>query len=144
MTVNATDGTINNVTPPPTLNVLTAADVTASLASGPTPAGPVTVSPGNPATFTYVYNVSQPASSVPRQISFSGTAQPNASFAQATSETLIVTPPLTFQVLTNNPATTSIIFNQGTLADNASFPDTPSNQVQTSLTNGAGGSGRNQ
>ncbi|MFN8498612.1 MAG: SdrD B-like domain-containing protein [Anaerolineae bacterium] len=141
MTVNATDGTINNVTPPPTLNVLTAADVTASLASGPTPAGPVTVSPGNPATFTYVYNVSQPASSVPRQISFSGTAQPNASFAQATSETLIVTPPLTFQVLTNNPATTSIIFNQGTLADNASFPDTPSNQVQTSLTNGAGGSG---
>ncbi len=142
MTVNATNGAINNVTAPPSLTVTTANDVTVSLASGPTPAGPVTVSPGNPATFTYVYNVSQPASSVPRQISFSGTPLPTGSFAQATSETLLVTPPLKFQVQQSgsNPII-SPITNQGVMADAATFPTTPSNIVQTRVQGASGGAG---
>src|SRR5262249_42620646 len=69
MTVSAA-GSVPGVTPPVTLTVNVGGGITASKASGPTPAGPVNISAGSPATFIYVYNVTPGA--VVDEISFSG------------------------------------------------------------------------
>ena len=98
---------IASLTPPANLGVV-ADGVTYSLVGGgPTPPGPVALTPGTPVYFTYVYNVTP--GTQPGSIQFNG--KPTASgiqFATAFSEGVIVTPALTFKVTVDGPASVNV------------------------------------
>ncbi len=117
------DSNVSGVTPPVNLTMNTTGGITASLASGPSPPGPVNVSANSPVTFTYVYNVTPGA--IPGSISFSGSpASLNASFANATSNNCLVTPSLIYQVQIDSVLDLSItqINNTAVLSDDILIP----------------------
>ncbi|MGB4805832.1 MAG: SdrD B-like domain-containing protein, partial [Anaerolineae bacterium] len=113
-------GTVSGVTPPASLTINATGGASAVLNSGPTPPGPVTISPGSPASFVYIYDVTP--GSLPGSLSFTGKPAPAANFGTATSEGVIVSPALTFQVTVNNPATVTVVENVANIS--ASEPDT--------------------
>ena len=81
--------------------------------SGPTPAS-ATVSPGSPATFTYEYDVTP--GGLPATVTFSG--MPTATgqnFVAGTSNSVIVTPPLTFTAKVDNPTTAGVAENTASI-----------------------------
>ena len=107
-------GTVTGVTPPASLTINAIGGASAVLNSGPTPAGPVTISPGSPASFVYIYDVTP--GSLPGTLSFTGRPAPTNNFGTATSEGVIVSPALTFQVTVNNPATVSVVKNTANIS----------------------------
>jgi hypothetical protein len=105
--------------------------VSADLVSGPSPAS-ATVDPAG-STFTWVYQVSS-AGNV-GQLTWSGGASNgiNAVFARATSNSVIVAPPLSFAVTVDDPMTASVIENVAYIQED-SAPPVPSNLVQNVVT----------
>ncbi len=123
MTVEAT-ALVTGVTPPTSLNVTTNGGVTYSLSSGPTPAGPVSIDSGSPATFTYVYDVT--AGSVPGDIQFSGSPTlPAGVFADGTTDTVLVVPLLQYSVELDVPFPGDVteVCNIATFTDSDVFSD---------------------
>ncbi len=117
-------GTISGVTPPSGLAVTTDPGISAVLGTGPTPAGPVSVNASTPATFTYVYNVG--AGALPGDINFRGNpTQPVQAFGLGISNSVIVTPVLTFQAQVDSPMASSVtqVVNTATFFDTAGFGD---------------------
>jgi len=121
----STAGTVTGVTPPAGLTINATGGASAVLNSGPTPAGPVTISAGSPASFVYIYNITP--GSLPGTISFTGKPVPANNFGTATSEGVIISPALTFQVTVNNPATVGVVKNVANIsaheADTKLSPD---------------------
>ena len=81
--------------------------------SGPSPAS-ATVSAGSPATFTYEYDVTP--GSLPASVAFRG--KPTATgaiFVAGRSNSVLITPPLTYQVTVNNPAGVNVVENTATI-----------------------------
>jgi len=117
MTVAVASGTIAGVTPPASLTP-DASGATATLATGPTPPGPVTIAPGSPATFVYVYNVTP--GTLPGTVRWTGLPSlPAGTFATAASETIIVAPPLTFQATVNMGTTLGSVRNVANFSSRA-------------------------
>ena len=120
----------NNSTVTPTLTVLTANGATATL-SGPSPASAVI--PAN--TFVdFFWTATVTAGSTPGDVRFFA-AVPD--FPEATSASVLVTQPLTFQATVNDPAIASgVIRNTGMLSDQTDFySGVSSNTTQTFLGN---------
>ncbi len=108
----STQATVTNaisVTPPAGLTINATGGASGVKSSGPTPAGPVTITVGSPASFVYIYNVTP--GSLPGTLSFTGKPAPAANFGTATSEEVIVSPALTFTTTVDTPATVSAVEN---------------------------------
>ena len=113
MTVSSA-GTVNGVQPPPNSGanalVVDANGATVAPVSGPTPPGPVNITPSSPATFVYIYTVTPGI--LPGTVRWTGNPiLPAGNFAAATSETVVVAPPLTFQATVNVGTTLGSIRN---------------------------------
>lgn len=123
MTVNSSLGiTIN---PPASLTVTGTNGATATLMSGPTPTGPVTILANKNYYFNYVYSA-KPGSS-PGTLKFTGkpTVVPSyALYSDATSNTVLITPALSY-IVRIDPATSPTvpsIWNNATIYDSNVFP----------------------
>lgn len=103
------------VTPPTNLTVTPTGGASASKISGPTPASATAGAAG--ATFTWVYQVSAGAS--PGSVRFSGapTGPAGYTFGSANSQSVLVTPVLTFKAKVNTPAPAIAVVNTATLTD---------------------------
>lgn len=124
MTVNATQSV--TVNPPATLTVTGTNGATATLSSGPTPPGPVTMLANTNYYFNYVFNANPGAN--PGTLKFTGkptyTGTPTALFNNGTSNTIIITPYLSYKVRinTSTPSTVSFIWNNATFKDSSVIP----------------------
>ena len=116
----------------PTLIFTGTNGVTASLVSGPTP--PSAVVTGTGTTFTWVYTGTAATGNI-GELTFGGDATDGTeTWPWATSNSVIVVPPLTFQVEVDDPITTNPVLNTGYFKDNNVFPGgTSSNEVETKL-----------
>jgi uncharacterized repeat protein (TIGR01451 family) len=134
MTVNATAAI--TVTPPATLTITATNSATATLASGPTPPGPVSMLANKNYYITYVYNT-KPGTN-PGTLKFTGKpTSPGANFADSTSNSVIVTPMLSYRVQINSTHDYSVsqILNNATIKDNTAMPaGSLSNTVMTNMT----------
>jgi uncharacterized repeat protein (TIGR01451 family) len=121
---------IANVSPN-TLVITGTNGVSATLATGPTPAS-ATIS-SSPTTFTWTYQAT--AGTNIGQLTFGGDADDGGSntWPWAQSNSVIVHPPLTFQVTVNNPATANPVTNTAYIKDASVIPLSPSNTVQTTI-----------
>lgn len=113
MTAHSTAAEI--VTPPANLTTTLAGGVSASKVSGPTPASAIVDTAGS--SFTWVYQVSAGAGAGSIRFSGAPTGPSGFTFGSASSQSVLVTPPLTFQVKVDTPAPSSLIVNAATLSD---------------------------
>ncbi len=134
MTVNASASV--TVTPPASLTVTGTNGATATLASGPSPPGPVTMLANKNYYFNYVYTARPGAS--PGTLKFTGKpTSSGARFNNSTSNTILITPQLSYKVRIDPSAsyTVSRIENNATLFDSSVMPlGAISNTVTTNLT----------
>jgi uncharacterized repeat protein (TIGR01451 family) len=135
MTVNASAKI--NITAPASLTTTVTGGVTAFKTSGPTPASYKDVPAGTSVTFRYLYSLTPGTN--PGTIKFTGKPTSNttgATFADATSETLLVTPRVGYAV-TIDPATppsVTSINNTANMSDSHVFTSPiDSNLVTTTL-----------
>jgi uncharacterized repeat protein (TIGR01451 family) len=136
MTTVAT-GNVNAVSLPTNLGVNISGTATATKVSGPSPAGPVNLAANVPQTFTWVYSVA--AGTEPSDVSFSGTpTSANAPFVNAVSQSVISTPPLTFQVTVNATPGVPVVSNTANLSDDGAADITSSPPTITNLGAGIG------
>ncbi len=113
MTVAVASGSISGVTPPASLTV-DASGATATLVTPPS-LTPVTITPASPATFVYIYNVTP--GTLPGTVRWTGRPSlPASTFATASSETIIVAPPLTFQATVDLGTTLGSVKNLATFS----------------------------
>jgi uncharacterized repeat protein (TIGR01451 family) len=133
MTVNSS--AITTITAPSSLSISSTGGATATKISGPTPASYSNVPAGTSVTFRYQYTLSP--GTIPGSISFTGKpTSPTATFHNAKSETLLVTPHVGYTV-TIDPSTNpsvSYINNTANLSDsNVFITPIDSNLVSTKL-----------
>jgi uncharacterized repeat protein (TIGR01451 family) len=133
MTVNSS--AITTITAPSTLSISSTGGAAASMISGPTPSSYTNVPAGTNVTFQYRYTLTP--GTIPGTISFTGSpTSTTATFHNATSETLLITPRLGYTV-TIDPSTSpsvSYINNTANLSDsNAFITPEDSNLVSTML-----------
>lgn len=128
---------ITNVTPSNLLATTTLGNATA-VCGAPSPAGPFDVIEGAPVTVVYMCTVS--GATQVSEILFSADAVGSASgtaglpydFYTATSNSVIVAPPLTFQVDVDSPASVTEVDNVAYIRDfSGTISPTPSDMVQT-------------
>jgi uncharacterized repeat protein (TIGR01451 family) len=138
MTVSSA-GNIGTVTPPANLTVVPGASTVAKV-SGPTPA--TAVVNNSSATFTWVYSVT-PGTAPDDTLYFAGKPVSStlplpsgARFLTADSPSVIVTPPLTYQVTIANPlvpTTTQQITNVATFSDDTAVGSQDSQPAVTTI-----------
>ena len=133
---------VNNVSP----TALTVTDLN-SQGAGVTPANcgsPTLTSanddisgPGDEVTYTWTCQAVYGTGT--GNIRFSGSATgTGGTFAVATSNSVLVTPPLTFQVTVNDPATVSQVKNTAQISDDSgTIPPTDSNETLTTMPGGS-------
>lgn len=119
-----TTGAINNVTPPTDLIIGVDGGITAAKASGPTGAAPVDLPAGGSASWTYTYNVTIDPNATPGELFFSGKPAPALSFQNAVSNSVIVTPSLTFTIQVGGPPPDQIV-NVGTITGSGTTETSP-------------------
>ena len=133
---NNSDAIISNVQAPTNLTICGGGacpgGATAAKLSGPSPSTPEDLGIGESRTYVYVYNVTANATNV-GQVTFSGEPSPGSSFVAGTSNSVIVTPPLTFRVTINNPTNLTQVVNTAMIEDKGTIPPTDSNEVVTLL-----------
>lgn len=100
---------------------------------------PTTLTADTPQTYTWTCTVS--AAVTPGGVTFSvlptGSGS-GASFTTATSNSVLVTPPLTFQATVNSPATVAQVLNTASIGDTSGkLPATASNTTTTDLPKGS-------
>ena len=129
--VLTTSETITDVTP----SALTVTDTNgASATCGSASPATQDVISGTVATFTYTCTAS--AGAVPGSVTFQAdaTGALGDTFATATSNSVLVSPPLTFQVTVNGPpATVDVVENVAYIQDDSVIPSTPSDPTETAL-----------
>ncbi len=115
ITVTATIGSAINITnvAAPTLSTTVTGGASATLASGPTPAT-ANITAGGQTTFSWTYNITGGAST-PGTVKFTNASyssgSPAKTFPASTSNSLIVTQPLTLAVTVNTPLTVTAANN---------------------------------
>ena len=116
---------------PGALTITPTNGVSAVLLTGPNPAS-ATIG-ASPTTFTWTYQATAGANI--GQLTFGGGANDGGSntWPWAQSNSVIVHPPLTFQVTVNNPATVNPVTNTAYIKDASVIPLSPSNTVQTTI-----------
>ena len=121
---------LTNVTPHAALTSVVSGGVTATLLGGPTPASsPVHT---NPVSFTYVYQVT--AGSTTGSLAFIGGATASdGSFANATSDRIIVSPMLRFNASVETTPSVTAVTNAATMVETNFIPATNSLPVITLL-----------
>ena len=124
MTVNATESIL--VTPPATLTITGTNGATATYFSGPSPAS-ATIPANTNYNFTYVYNILPGAN--PGSVTFTGKpTSASATFANGVSNSVLVTPKLTYRV-TIDPSTPNSV---NSITNDAKFQD--SNAIPLGVT----------
>lgn len=123
------DVAVNNVTPS-ALTITSTGGATAALISGPTPISQ-NIAPDSFVTFTWQYLVT--AGAVPGSLQFSGSATGDGPtiFPTGTSNSVLVSPILTYQVTINANADSPIVNTALFLEDNYFISGVESNQVVT-------------
>ncbi|MCO5197204.1 MAG: DNRLRE domain-containing protein [Anaerolineae bacterium] len=124
--------TITNVTPS-ALTVIGANGASADNCSAPSPAGPFTVVAGTPTFVTYTCDAVAGTNVGDVRFRADATTAAGYTFKQATSNSVIVAPTLTFNVKVDRPPTADPILNSAVIADDGVIPATTSNVVQTDL-----------
>lgn len=124
--------TIVNVTPSP-LTVIGANGASADNCSAPSPAGPFTVVAGTTSFVTYTCDAVAGTDIGNVRFSANATTSAGYTFKQATTNSVIVAPTLTFNVKVDRPPTADPILNTAIIADDTVIPPTTSNEVQTDL-----------
>ncbi|MFZ1594459.1 MAG: DNRLRE domain-containing protein, partial [Anaerolineae bacterium] len=124
---NTTASAVTGVTPSAlTVTASGAGAYSCATLTGPNPASQ-TVPANGSATFTWTCTTST-APTVPGNLTFSATASGDAgatTFASSTSQSVIVTPPLTFKAQVNNPPGVNVATNQADMT--LAFPATQGN-----------------
>jgi uncharacterized repeat protein (TIGR01451 family) len=127
-----------DVTPPASLTASTTNGAGATYWSGPTPTGPEMIPiGGGMVSFEYVYDVTAGAN--PGSVTFNGvasTTNPDASFASAESNSVLVIPYLGYQVYVDNPLDPAVteITNVATFSNDRNFGGSNSVNSNPSLT----------
>ena len=129
MELSATQ-TITDVTP--SLNVVGTNGVTATCGS-PTPTPPIDVVANTPTTFSWVCTAHANGAIGDVLFEGSGTGALGAVFATAASNSVLVAPPLTFQVAVDNPATVDPVVNSAWIKSASIIPPTESDPVETAI-----------
>jgi uncharacterized repeat protein (TIGR01451 family) len=120
MTVNAMQSML--VTPPATLTVTSTNGATATYVSGPSPAS-ATIPANTSYNFTYVYNINPGTN--PGSITFTGKPTSTGySFTNGISNSVLVTPALTYRVQINpaTPNSVNAILNDAMFKDSNAIP----------------------
>lgn len=109
-----------------------------AVCGAPSPSLPQPLTAGSPLEFTFSCTVSAGAN--PGSVTFSSTPVGSGEgiiFADSTSNSILVTPPLTYQVTVDNPQTVVKVLNTASIHDESgALPLTESNEVITTLPGG--------
>lgn len=107
----------------------------------PSPSTPQTVISTTATIFTYNCSVDTGSvSALPASAVFTATANgfSGGEFAEATSNSVLFAPPLTFQVLVDQPATVDPVVNSAWIKSASIIPPTESDPVETAITDSIG------
>ncbi len=127
----STQADINNVTPS-ALTVVGGNGANAIACTAPSPSGPFTVVAGTPSIVTYTCTADAGTDVGNVRFKANATTSDGYTFKEATSNSVIVAPKLTFDVVVDNPLSQSIIVNKAEIADaSGNLPPTTSNEVET-------------
>ena len=130
VTMMATSSVAATVTPPANLTLALTGGATATKVGGPTPATDIADAAG--AVFTWVYQVT--AGTSPGSVRFSGapSAPAGYSFGTANSQSVLVTPVLTFKAKVNNTPPAISVINIATITDSGGLNATATATTATS------------